>query len=92
MAKLGQRDAIVKALQARGEKMIGTSTHWMKFTREYAGRRDAADKLTRMSNHTYWFVNRANGAMRVGKKSSDTSLAVRPEVRDYLIEEGRNLT
>jgi hypothetical protein len=84
-------EAIVKALATRGETEVthGSATKFRKFTRRYAGRRDADGTLVRVaSSETFWFVS-GYGSLRVGVTSTGSRRA-KPEIVNLLIEEGRS--
>lgn len=91
--KLTQRDAIVKALLARGEVKVedkSLSRVW-KFTRTYWATRGTNGELQHAKETgTFWFVSKYTGAMRVGSSSTKSNVA-RKEAKDALVAEWRAL-
>lgn len=84
-------DAIVKALIARGEieVTLNSAQRFRKFTRRYAGRRNADGSLNQTVNaESFWYVSKRNGSLRVGVTSA-VSKRVKLEITDLLIKEGK---
>ncbi len=93
MAKLLNRsDAIVKALLARGEKPVETTSRWKCFTRTSLARRHAGDgSLVKCNTPSHWHVGK-NGALRVSTHGTVTnSISVSRPSMEALIAEGRAL-
>jgi hypothetical protein len=94
MAKLLNRsDAIIKALTARGEKLMPTkSARWKVLTRTFRAERVGGDLLeTRMPKDYCWLVGK-NGAMRVSRDGTiANSVACARKAMEALVAEGRAL-
>lgn len=87
---MNQAEAIIKALEARGEKEVtrGGASKFRKFTRLFQAERTADGKLMPAGfSRTFWFVSR-NGSLRIGTTSASTRL-VGKERKGILIKEGR---
>lgn len=93
MPKLTQREAIIKALQARGEKRVEdrSLSKYEKWTRTYGVPRDPEGKLQPhpAPGTTFYFIGKT-GALRVGATST-SSHSYQGKLRNVLILEGRSL-
>ena len=89
MAKLTRREAIERALLTRGEHRVDDSSlsRWVKYSRQYRGRRNEHGNLDRTDEVGFWFVSRDMGALRVGRTST-AAMAAHPTIITELLTEG----
>lgn len=86
---MNQRDAIIRALEKRGEKRVidRSLSKYEKWTRTYAIGRNPNGQLIPATGAGFYFIGRT-GALRVGLTST-TSESYQGKLRQVLINEGR---
>lgn len=89
--KITIRDAIIAALEARGETRV-TDNHLskaFKYTRTWVVRRtDGGVLIPAKKLKLFWYVGKYQGSLRAGT-SHTLSTAISRDIRDVLVAEGR---
>lgn len=84
------RDAVIKALDARGEKRLHTGK-FIKYTRTYWAARDTEGRLLPIpfDVNKFYFIGRM-GAVRIGRTIA-TSRPLTDDAKATLVAEGRGI-